>query len=95
MCDAHYVATHGLHEPQPRRTRVLPRSAHESVRTRKLAGFAAAGFRRRAAVLVLPDRELFARQRRQYATDGKSVDELTMAEMRGVSTMYPDGKHLV
>ena len=62
-----------------------PRSVHESVRKRKLAAFAAAGFHLRAAALVLPDRELFARQAQQYATDGKSVDELTMAEMRGAS----------
>ena len=59
------------------------RSVHEGARARKLAAFAAAGFRRRAAALVLPDSELFARQRRQHATDGNSVDELTMAEMRG------------
>ncbi len=56
---------------------------HDGARTRKLAAFVAAGFRRRAAVLVLPDPELFARQRQQHATDGKSVDELTVAEMRG------------
>ena len=56
---------------------------HEGARARKLAAFAAAGFRRRAAALVLPDPELFARQRQQHATDGKSVNELTVAEMRG------------
>ena len=61
----------------------IARSVHETVRSRHLAAFAAAGFRRRAAALVLPDQELFARQRQQFATDGKSVDELTMAEMRG------------
>jgi hypothetical protein len=61
----------------------VARSVHETVRSRHLAAFAAAGFRRRAVALVLPDPELFARQRHQYATDGKSVDELTMAEMRG------------
>ena len=61
------------------------RSVHETVRSRHLAAFVAAGFQRRAAALVLPDPELFARQRRQYATDGKSVDELTMAEMRGAT----------
>ncbi len=60
-----------------------PCSVHEGARARKLAAFAAAGFRRRAAVLVLPDPELFARQRQQHATNGKSVDQLTMAEMRG------------
>lgn len=58
-------------------------SVYESARLAKLAPFRASGFRRCAAVVVLPDEALFQRQAQQYASEGKSVEELTVVEMRG------------
>lgn len=39
--------------------------------------------------MILPDGQLFQRQAQQFASEGKSVDEITIAEMRGKADVYP------
>ena len=73
-------------------------SVYEEARRAKLAPFAAAGFAAVAVVLVLPDQSLFGRQAEQYAAEGKCVDEITMAQMRGATipwTLVLNGAHTV
>lgn len=42
-----------------------------------------AGFRRRAAVFVIPDEVLFRRQQKQHLEEGKFVPDQEIAEMKG------------
>ena len=50
---------------------------------RRAAYFPRPAFRRIAAVLVLPDAELFRRQGEQHAREGKTVPEPVILQMRG------------
>lgn len=61
----------------------------EETRQESLAPFRMAGFRIKSAVMILPDGQLFQRQAQQFASEGKSVDEITIAEMRGMAEVYP------
>ena len=56
---------------------------HDAARRRKLGPFLRQGFRCRAAVFVLADHLLFARQHRQFQTEGKVVPDEAIAEMKG------------
>ena len=62
-----------------------------NARKRKLQKFTAKGFKRMAAVFVLPDEALFERQRRQSQEEGKQVPEVAMADMRGMWSSSPQG----
>ena len=64
------------------------RSCYEGARKKRLAPFRAAGFRCSAAAWVLPDAELFARQRRQFMEEGNAVPDETMADMRGAARVW-------
>ena len=66
-------------------------SVHEVDRRVSLAPFRAAGFRLRAAVMILPDQHLFLRQAQQFASEGKCVEERTIAEMRGTAAEHLTG----
>lgn len=59
-------------------------SCMPNARKRKLQKFTAKGFKRMAAVFVLPDELLFQRQRKQSQEEGKQVPEEAMADMRGM-----------
>ncbi len=54
-----------------------------NARKRKLQKFMTKGFKRMAAVFILPDELLFERQRKQHQEEGKQVPEEAMADMRG------------
>lgn len=54
-----------------------------NARSRKLKPFMQAGFRRRAAVFVIPDEVLFRRQQKQHLEEGKFVPDQEIAEMKG------------
>ncbi len=58
-------------------------SVYEAPRSALVSKLRKAGFRTRAAVIVLPDSSLFRRQRKQHQEEGKSVPETTIADMRG------------
>ena len=62
-------------------------SVYEEVRSARVSKFRKAGFKTRAAVIVLPDSSLFRRQRKQHQEEGKSVPETTIADMRGVLSL--------
>lgn len=62
-------------------------SVYEGIRTARVSKFREAGFKTRAAVIVLPDSSLFRRQRKQHQEEGKSVPETVIADMRGMWTM--------
>ena len=57
---------------------------YEDIRSARISQFRKAGFKTRAAVIVLPDSSLFRRQRKQHQEEGKSVPETTIADMRGM-----------
>lgn len=59
-------------------------SVYEGIRTARVSKFRKAGFKTRAAVIVLPDSSLFRRQRKQHQEEGKSVPETVIADMRGM-----------
>lgn len=61
-------------------------SVYKDIRSARVSKFRRAGFKTRAAVIVLPDSSLFRRQRKQHQEDGKSVPETVIADMRGVLT---------
>ena len=58
-------------------------SVHEEGVCRRVAGFPRPAFRRVAALVVLPDAELFRRQAQQCAAEGKTVAEEVILGMRG------------
>lgn len=62
-------------------------SVYEGIRTARVSKFRKAGFKTRAAVIVLPDSSLFRRQRKQHQEEGKSVPETVIADMRGMLVM--------
>ena len=57
---------------------------YEDIRSTRVSKFRRAGFKTRAAVIVLPDSSLFRRQRKQHQEEGKSVPETVIADMRGM-----------
>lgn len=59
-------------------------SVYDEARSQRVLSFKNAGFRIRAAVIVLPDSSLFRRQRKQHQEEGKTVPEATIADMRGM-----------
>ena len=63
---------------------MLSCSVYEEARSARVSKLKQAGFRTRAAVIVLPDSSLFRRQRKQHQEEGKSVPETTIADMRGM-----------
>ena len=68
-------------------------SVYEKARSQKVLGFKDAGFRTKAAVIVLPDSSLFRRQRKQHQEEGKTVPEATIADMRGMQSVDNSAKH--
>ena len=60
---------------------------YEEARSARVGKLKKAGYKTRAAVIVLPDSSLFRRQRKQHQEEGKSVPETTIADMRGVWTL--------
>lgn len=66
-----------------------PRSHSWEARHTLLEGFRRAGFRCAAAVFVLPDGELAARQRHRLLTDGTAEAEQALTEMRGARSPKP------
>ncbi len=60
---------------------------YEEARSARVSKLKKAGYKTRAAVIVLPDSSLFRRQRKQHQEEGKSVPETTIADMRGVWTL--------
>ena len=68
-------------------------SVYDEARSQRVLSFKNAGFRIRAAVIVLPDSSLFRRQRKQHQEEGKTVPEATIADMRGMLKVKdPDNK---
>ena len=63
-------------------------SVYEDIRTARVNKFRKAGFKTRAAVIVLPDSSLFRRQRKQHQEEGKSVPETVIADMRGMLMIF-------
>ena len=63
-------------------------SVYEDIRTARVNKFKKAGFKTRAAVIVLPDSSLFRRQRKQHQEEGKSVPETIIADMRGMPMVF-------
>ena len=64
-------------------------SVYEDIRSARVSKFRRAGFKTRAAVIVLPDSSLFRRQRKQHQEEGKSVPEAVIADMRGMLRSLP------
>ncbi|KAL3146007.1 hypothetical protein ABBQ38_015364 [Trebouxia sp. C0009 RCD-2024] len=79
-------------ETVPRNYVLDDSNVYEDVRSARVSKFRRAGFKTRAAVIVLPDSSLFRRQRKQHQEEGKSVPETVIADMRANFSMPEVGE---
>ncbi|KAL0038029.1 hypothetical protein WJX79_010159 [Trebouxia sp. C0005] len=74
-------------EDVPRNYVLDDSNVYEGARSARVGKLKKAGYKTRAAVIVLPDSSLFRRQRKQHQEEGKTVPETTIADMRANFSM--------
>ncbi|KAL3155779.1 hypothetical protein ABBQ32_012794 [Trebouxia sp. C0010 RCD-2024] len=79
-------------ETVPRNYVLDDSNVYEDIRSARVSKFRRAGFKTRAAVIVLPDSSLFRRQRKQHQEEGKTVPEAVIADMRANFSMPEVGE---